>query len=148
LERPRYLAGSALLALKEHRLEDALSFAEEARQYVEERKMAHLAPFIALVLGQVHAKRNEPAEALEHFERAARLAGPLGFRPVRWQALDGMGRAMAALEKRAETQAAHQQALEIIDEIGGEIQDASLRDRYLKSARSQVMNNSDDLPKV
>jgi class 3 adenylate cyclase/tetratricopeptide (TPR) repeat protein len=148
LERPRYLAGSALLALKEHRLEDALRFAEEARQYVEERKMAHLAPFIALVLGQVHAKRNEPAVALDHFERAARLAGPLGFRPVRWQALDGMGRAMAALGKRAEAQAAHQQALEIIGEIGGEIQDPALRDRYLKSARSQVRNNPDNLPQV
>jgi hypothetical protein len=53
------------------------------------------------------------------------------------------------LGKRAEeSQAARQQALEIIDEIGGEIQDASLRDRYLKSARSQVRNNPDDLPRV
>jgi predicted ATPase/class 3 adenylate cyclase len=134
VERPRYLIGSAQLAMLRKDLDLALELAEEARSYAQERQMRHLYAFIDIHLGQVYAVRGEGERALAHFQQAETIAGEFRFRPLVWQARAGTARVLDTLGRTEEAQALRKSAQEIIEEIAAEIQDERLRRGYLQSA--------------
>ena len=67
LEKPRYLAGAALLASRQGRQTEALKLAEEACVYAEERGMRNLYPLMRLASGKVQAGCGHHEAALHQF---------------------------------------------------------------------------------
>jgi tetratricopeptide (TPR) repeat protein len=138
VERPRYLAGLALVALARGQFDQALQSVEEARDYAEERGMRYIDPLIALAAGKIRAAMGASQEALAEFERAESLAVELGMRPVIWQSQLGAAQAMAATGRVEEAQAKRQAARAVVDEIAAAFQDEQLRARYLKNVRTKI----------
>ncbi len=138
LERPRYLAGLAQLALVRGNTEEALHQAEEALGYAEERGMRHLYPLLALVAGRVLAARGEAGQALSQFERAEQLALEMKMRPVVWQAQVGAAQVLSATGHQQEAGASLEKAREMIQEIAGLFQEETLRAGFLESKHEQT----------
>jgi tetratricopeptide (TPR) repeat protein len=133
LERPRNLAGAALLASVKGDSREATRLAEEARGYAQERGMRHLYPLTDLIRGKVLVAAGEIDRGLDVLEQAEAEALELGMRPVVWQAraaaaniLEESGRREEAAEKRI---GARSMALEIADLF----KDQDLRAAYLEN---------------
>jgi ATP/maltotriose-dependent transcriptional regulator MalT len=130
LERPRHLAGLALLMLERGDLDDAERLADEACAYVQEREMRYCYPLVHWVNGQVQTSAGNHVGALEQFDVAERWAFELGFRPLLWQTKVAVARSLAAL---GQSEAAGQELAEarvIIDKIADLFQDTGLRQAY------------------
>lgn len=131
VERPRHMAGSALLASKQGRRDDALMWVEEACAYTEKREMHHMYPLVRLTSGRIHAAFGEHGHALSQLAIAENFAERLQMRPLLWQtqaaaasSLDALGRHQEAAQKRQAAQA-------VIQEIAGFFHDDTLRQAYL-----------------
>ncbi len=138
VERPRYLAGSALLALLRGQPEQALKLAGEGRDFAKKHKMRHTYPLIALVRGQICAALGESQDALREFEQAERLAGEMNMLPILWQARAFAAGALQAAGRPAEAQVKRQEARAVIESIGDKFQDEQLRQSFLSGALQKV----------
>jgi class 3 adenylate cyclase/tetratricopeptide (TPR) repeat protein len=134
IERPRYLLGSALVALARGQLEHAQQLAAEARSYIEERRMRHLEPLIALGSAQILAAQGNAEAALAEFKRAEATALGMQMRPIVWQARAGSAGVMAELGRGRESQAERQAARDTVAEIAGMFRDEQLRSDFLRNA--------------
>ena len=140
VERPRLLAGTALLAQARGNLVEACSLVQEAIDFAQERKMRHLVPLLYLILGKIQGDQGEIKKALTHFSTSETAALEMGMRPIIWQAraatadlLQAKGDNAGAAEKRIEAQA-------MVEEIAGLFTDQALREAYLQSARRKLKN--------
>lgn len=136
--RPQALLGSAFVALARHDAKAATAWIEEARQYVEERRMQHFYPPLALAEAFVRASTGDSSTALKQFNRAEQLALQMGMRPVVLQARAGQAQVLAAMGRTAEAAAALQGARAMIDEIAGLFKDSKLRELFLASANRKL----------
>ena len=138
LERPRNLAGAALLACARGELDEALRRAEEARAFAEERQMRYLYPLTSLVRGKVLLARGEIEASLENLERAEEEARSLGMRPYVWQAQVAAAEALeaAGLVEQAESRRA--QAKAMAEEIAGLFEDQELREAYRRNVLAKI----------
>jgi len=131
LEKPRLLAGTALLALARGELDKAIQNAESALTMARQKNMQNILPLTYSTMGKVLAAQGEVEGALQAFEQAESAALKLGMRPVVWESrlaaaelLEQAGRGEEAQQKRAEGKAT-------IDEIAGLLQDETLREAYV-----------------
>jgi tetratricopeptide (TPR) repeat protein len=138
IERPRYLLGSALVALARGQLDTALRLAGEARRFAEERGLQFDEPLIALGRAKILAARGEAERSLAEFERAEALAQEMGMRPIIWQARAGAAGALARLGQEEEAQARRDAAGEMVAEIAGLFSDEQLRADFLRHARAKA----------
>lgn len=133
-----HLLGAAHVALLQKRFDDAARLAQEARVYVDERKMQQHYADIALVDARVSAARGDTAHALDQFARAEQRASEMKMRPIVWQARAGAAKVLAAMSRTAEADAKRQAARAMIDEIAGLFQDAELRAAFVESAMKKI----------
>ena len=134
LERPRLLVGSGLINLKLGNVERAGQQVAEANAFAMTHGMQFIYPLVAQAAGRVAAARGDQAGALAAFEQAERLAQPLELRPIIWQARAQAARALAALGRLAEAEAQRAAAHRMVDEIGAQLADPDLREKFLQQA--------------
>jgi tetratricopeptide (TPR) repeat protein len=137
VEKPRYLAGSALVASRQGRHDDALVLVEEACRYSEERDMRHMYPLMRLTAGRVHSARGEDKLALAQFTLTETLAAELQMRPLLWQAQQAAADALDALGRPAEATKKRLAAQDVIQEIAGLFHEETLRRAFLAKFESQ-----------
>jgi ATP/maltotriose-dependent transcriptional regulator MalT len=138
LERARLLAGSALLALARDDAEEAARLAAEAEAFAQEKQMRHLFPLIYLTLGLVKRAQGDVEAALAAFARAEEEAQELAMRPTIWRSCLYAAETLEAAGQAGEAQAKRQAAQGMIQEIGGMLNDETLRRAYLESALPQA----------
>jgi tetratricopeptide (TPR) repeat protein len=126
LERPRLLAGRALVALARGEIDMAAGCLQEARQFADERQMLHVLPLVDLVDAQIRAARGDASAALTLFQRSAQGAGRLHARGLVWRAHAGAARMLTSLGRPAEADEEMARAHAMIDEIASLFADASL----------------------
>ncbi|MBZ0299660.1 MAG: AAA family ATPase [Anaerolineae bacterium] len=138
INRSRFLAGSALVALHRNQVNEALRLVSEARAFVEEKRIQYLYPETYFLEGRVHAALGDHEQALVCFDEAETSAKALGARPWLWQAwaaaarsLDALGRADEAVEQRAAAQI-------VVDEIAALLQDEALHSAFVENASQQL----------
>jgi class 3 adenylate cyclase/tetratricopeptide (TPR) repeat protein len=135
LERPRQLAGAALLANAKGDHANAVRRAEEACQEARKSAMRHYSPFTNLILGQVLVAGGNCEAGLAALERAEAQARSLEMRPIQWQANQEMGRALDRLGQADRAEAKRKQAKAVAKEIAGLFKDQELRQAYLENVR-------------
>ena len=138
IERPRYLAGSALLASKQNRHDAALSLADEACAYVDERGMRHLFPQNRYVAGEVRAARGDYEQALDQFSQGETVAIEYQMRPYLWQILNAAARTLDRLGRNDEATEKREQARIVVSEIADLFEDDTLRQAFLAQALSEI----------
>ncbi len=138
LERPRLLAGAALVNLQLGHLGEASAQAREAEAYVTAKGLAFLAPQVAFSSGRVAEAQGQPAEALAHYERAEQWALPLGFRPILWQVRAGAARALAALGHAELAGARRTAARHTVAEISALFVASDLREQFRQQASAAI----------
>ena len=138
LEKPRYLAGAALLASRQGRQAEALKLAEEACIYAEERGMRNLYPLMRLTSGKVQAAGGHHEAALQQFAISAQRAEELSMRPILWQAQARSARSLDALNRSAEGAKQRAAALATIDEVTALFDDQTLATEFRAAARARV----------
>jgi class 3 adenylate cyclase/tetratricopeptide (TPR) repeat protein len=138
LERPRLLAGQALLSLTKGNLDQALQFADQAHDYAEEIDLCYILPFTHLTRGKVLAAKGEVDASLAALNTAETMATEMEMRTVLLDALieaavvyDQSGHVDAARQKRDEARA-------VVEDIAGFFEDETLREAYLASAREKI----------
>jgi ATP/maltotriose-dependent transcriptional regulator MalT len=142
IEKPRLLAGAALLALTKGELEEANRRIEEARDYAEERGMRQFYPLIALIQGKVQVACGEIESGLESLDRAVSLAGSLDMRPTVWKAFAAASEALFAAGRDGEAKVKSEAARAVIQEIAGLFKDPDLRAAYLENALGKIRESS------
>jgi tetratricopeptide (TPR) repeat protein len=133
LERPRLLAGSALLALSENDPEGALKLAQEGLHYAQERGMRHMMSLTNRALGMALAALGRHEDALAVLNEAQENARALGMLPELWEAQMA---AAEVLEKVGDFDGAQQkrdQAAAVVNAIAAGFTDETLRAAYLES---------------
>jgi tetratricopeptide (TPR) repeat protein len=135
LERPRHLAGAALLCSARGEHDRACRLAEEARNYAEEHRIRYHLPFTSLIQGKLLAIKGENRRSLDALERAETEALGLGFRSIIWQArlvaadvYNASGEANSATQQRGAAQ-------DMASEIAGLFIDENLRQAYLQTLK-------------
>jgi class 3 adenylate cyclase/tetratricopeptide (TPR) repeat protein len=132
LERPRQLAGAALLSSTKGDHSRAVKRAEEACREAGKSAMRHFTPFTSLVLGQVLVARGDYKAGLAVLEQAEAEARSLGMRPIQFQAYREMGRALDRLGQADDAEAKRSEAMAVKDEIANLFEDQELRQAYLE----------------
>ena len=138
MQKPRYLVGSALVAVERHRQDEATDFVREAWEYAEERGMKYFYPLIAATNAQVSAAGGKAERAMEQFARAEALAIAMQMRPLVWQARAGAARVLYASGHASEAEAKRHAAAETIHEIAGLLEDENLSATFVESATSKL----------
>ena len=138
IERPRHLAGAALLASQRGKHAEALNLAEEACGYAEERSMRNLVPLMRLTLGKVQAAAGYHEAALQQFAIGAERARELSMRPVLWQAQLAAARSLDALDRSDEARIQQVAAIATIDEITTMFRDQTLATEFRTAALARV----------
>jgi tetratricopeptide (TPR) repeat protein len=142
IERPRHLAGAALLACSQGDLQKALNLADEGRAYAEERQLRQHYPLTALTQGKVRAAAGQHEQALPVFEQAIREAQAMQMRPILWQANAAAAQALLVTGRRQDAWQAWAAAKEVVGEIGNLFQDVELRQAYLASVQASIIRSS------
>jgi ATP/maltotriose-dependent transcriptional regulator MalT len=138
MNKPRFLLGSALVALARQQLDEATRLVMEARQYVEERSMKYFYPAVAITEAQISLARGNFDNALAQFKNTEVLAQSMLMRPAIWQARAGAAQALSALGRSDEAAELQHDALAMIDEIAGLFSDDTLRTLYLKNVTCKI----------
>ena len=138
LNRPRYLLGLAYVALAREQFDEAGRLVGEARQYVMERGMKHLAPETALAEARVAEARGDWDGALEQYAQAEAGALPMTLRPVVWQARAGAAKVLRMQSRKGEAEAKRDAAHAAVDEIAALFTDDNLRSPFVASARRKI----------
>ncbi|MEZ4768869.1 MAG: adenylate/guanylate cyclase domain-containing protein [Caldilineales bacterium] len=140
IERPRYLAGAALLASRQGRQAEALQLAEEACVYAEERGMRNLYPLMRLASGRAQAARGHHQAALAQFTISAQRAQDLSMRPILWQAQAGSAASLNALNRPDDAAVHRSAALSTIDEITALFADQTLAAEFRAAAAARAVS--------
>lgn len=138
LERPRHLAGAALVAMHAGDFEEAVRLAKEGQEFAETAGLRNQLPFSLLVLGRILLSSGAPDASLEVLEQSAALAQELGMRPILWQAHAAAAQALAASGNAPEMERRQAAARDVILEIAGEFETQELRDAYLRSNLAKI----------
>jgi tetratricopeptide (TPR) repeat protein len=138
LERPRNLAGAALLACARGEFDEAVRLAEEARADAEEHGLRHLYPLTALIRGKVFAARGDHNEAFASLELAEQEAQELGMRPLVWQARAAAADVLTALGQASQAEEKRQAAQAMVGEIANLFEAQDLRAAFLQNALSKI----------
>lgn len=138
LYKPRYLVGSALIALHKRDFETAEKQLEQARAFSEERGMKHMYPEIALAAAQLDVALGNLDHALEQYARAETQATAMQMRPAIWRARAGAAHVFAAQGKTAQAEDKDKSARAMIQEIADLFTDQGLREMFTTSAISKV----------
>lgn len=139
LNKPRFLCGSALVALKRGQQQEAERLAQEAQQFTEERQMRHLYPLVYLVSGNVALASGDAQAALDVLSEGEARAVRMQARPAIWQTQAAIAQALDALGKREEANKKREQARAVTEEIASKINDEHFRELYLQNAQRQLM---------
>ena len=137
MERPRYLAGAALVSARRGDQAEAVRLAEEACALVEQYAMRHRAPLVRLSYGRVLAAGGAHEAALAQFEIAATAAAALGMAPLRRQAQAATSTSLRALGRDAEAGQQQAAAEATAEGIAARMSDESLRREYLSAGAGQ-----------
>jgi tetratricopeptide (TPR) repeat protein len=148
LNRPRFLIGSALVALARNQVDEAAGLVDEARTFAEERAMKHLYPLVALAEAQVRAACGDAQRALENFARAEALALELQMRPLVGLARVEAAKIMSALGRESDAEAKWQGARAMIEEIANLFEDAAMRALYVENASGKIMLQTSEVLKT
>jgi class 3 adenylate cyclase/tetratricopeptide (TPR) repeat protein len=138
LQKPRFLAGSALVVAERNQQDKAADFLHGAWGYIEERHMKHFYPLIAVIDARVSAAEENLERALEQFARAEALAIAMQMWPLVWQARIGAAQMLSALGRVSEADTKRHAAAETIDRIVGLFEDENLRAAFVESATSKL----------
>jgi class 3 adenylate cyclase/tetratricopeptide (TPR) repeat protein len=138
IERPRHLGGTALLACTQGELEEAVSLADEAREYAEARQLRQHYPLTALIQGKVRAAAGQSERALAALDQAVLEAETLRMRPILWQAHTAAAEVLEAAGRLPEAEAKRAQARGVVAEIGDLIHDRKLRTAFLGNALEKI----------
>jgi tetratricopeptide (TPR) repeat protein len=141
MEKPRHLAGMALLHSLRGEGEPAERLAREACDFSEQHGLRHLYPLARLTYGRVLAAAGRHEEALVEFAAAEATAREMGQRPLLWQTHAAAGRSLLALGRDAEAAHKQRQTRAVVDEIGDLFTDEALRRAFRESAerRSRLL---------
>ena len=134
INRPRFLLGSARVAMKHDQLEEALDHVGQARDFALERQMQYFYPEIYLTAGQARAARGEDEQALEQLEQAERYAAQMGMRPALWHAQAEAAQVLERLGWLDEARAKREAARAVVDEIAALLTDETRRTALLEQA--------------
>ncbi|WP_329389454.1 tetratricopeptide repeat protein [Streptomyces sp. NBC_01351] len=100
------------------RTDDALVFLGQVFDLLSAVTRPEPAGLAHLVAGAVHLDRGEPARALDHHGKALEIAAAIDHRCNQAFALDGIGRALAALGRADEAAAHWRRALDLFTRMG------------------------------
>jgi tetratricopeptide (TPR) repeat protein len=134
VQRPRTLAGAALVALAQGRVDDAEGHVDEATRYAEEHHMRHMYPLVYYARGEVSLARADHAGAYGWFSLAEREAAVMDMRPVLWQTQAGAAHALDALGRHDEATTKRTQATDTIGSISALFKDQTLCAFFTDSA--------------
>jgi class 3 adenylate cyclase/tetratricopeptide (TPR) repeat protein len=138
VEKPRLLAGSALLALTRGESDEASRLAEEALAFAQEKEMRHMYPLTHLTIGKVQASQGEVDAALASFGRAEEKAMALNMRPYVWRSQVAAAESLELAGRTEEAQVKRDSARAMVQDISGMFTDEELRSTYLTSALDKV----------
>jgi hypothetical protein len=138
LEKPRHLAGMAMVLLGEGDVTGAMAMADEARRFVEERHMRHHYPMVNLVRGRVFAAAGLHADALEALDVAERSAVALRMRALLWRIQVASAQSLAALGEADAAEAKLDQARETVAEIAGLMDERETRASYQRRMAEEL----------
>ena len=134
LARPQLLVGSALVALGEGRLVDAIKSIEDARAMVNERAMKYYYPLIDLAQGMLHSTSKEHDEALEAFAKSEQMALEMGMRPLALRAQAGIVAELVAAGRESEAEATRERARQTMQEVVAGLSRDDVREQFMASA--------------
>lgn len=132
-ERPRLLAGSAIVRVARGDVDGAAGRVREARAYAEQHGLRHFMPFIALAEAQVAFAGRDVVRALDRFAEAERQAAQMGARLLLWQSRSGAAQVLEMAGRHEEAEERRRQALQVIDEMASLFRDQELRTAFLES---------------
>jgi class 3 adenylate cyclase/tetratricopeptide (TPR) repeat protein len=138
LEKARFLAGSALLALAQGRADEAAGLAEQARTFAEEHGTRQYIPLIEFVAGEAAVVLGDLDGALQTFAVAEARASAMQMRPILWQAQASAARVLWQRERPGEARAKLEAARATIDEIAALFGDVELRRLFADTAAAKV----------
>jgi class 3 adenylate cyclase/tetratricopeptide (TPR) repeat protein len=138
LERPRHLAGAALLASTNGEHDTAARLAKEGRAYAAEREMRYLYPFTDLIIGKVLVAQGKSEGGFEYLEQAELEALDLGMRPIIWQARAESVDALTALGRLEQAETKRAAAKAMVVEIANLFEDRNLREAFLRNALGKI----------
>jgi tetratricopeptide (TPR) repeat protein len=137
-QRPRLLAGAALVALEKNRLDEAEQLLGEARQYAEERRMKFDYPLINIAEAQLSAARGDIESALNRYREAVSLAQEMKMLPSVLQARLGAAAVLAGCGQTSEAAEVRRDAQSTINEIAGLFKNDEYRKMYVESAGAKL----------
>jgi class 3 adenylate cyclase/tetratricopeptide (TPR) repeat protein len=138
LQRPRHLAGSAMVQLAHGNHLEARRLAEEACIYAETYGMRNFYPLLRLTLGRVLAAGGLHEAALAEYESAGHEARVLSFLPILWQTRAAASRSLHTLGRKNEAEAAAAEARDITEVIAAMFADDELRQAYRESVSRRL----------
>ncbi len=136
--RPRSLCGMASALLAAGKLDQAVPYLREAREFIQAHGIQNLEPPVALTEAQVSAAQGETERALKEYARAEFYGLEIGLLPYVWQARAGAARLLEALGRTAEAADKRAGAQAVIDERAARLNDLELRDLFVAAAQSQL----------
>jgi class 3 adenylate cyclase/tetratricopeptide (TPR) repeat protein len=144
VEKPRYLAGMALLHSSRGEDEPAERLAREAFAFAEQYGLRHLVPPVRLTAGRVLAAAGRHEEALVQFAIAEEAARDMEQRPLLWQTLAAAGRSLTALGRNLEAADKEDQTRAVLNDIAGLFEDEEMRAAFRESAERRQRSMAQD----
>jgi len=139
MERPRYLAGAALVSAHRGDHAEALRQAEEACAFVEQYSIRHRVPLVRLSTGLVLAAGGAHEKALAQFAAAEAAAAAMGMDPLRRQLQAATAISLRALGRNAEAEQQQAAARATANAIAARIGDETLRREYLSAIEGRQL---------
>jgi len=138
LIRPRVLLGAATVALNRGDTDSAENYVASADEFVEERSMAHMRPFVALTRGDIKAQMGAREEALQAYDNSIELARALHFLPTVWRAHAGAAAVHSASGDKRKAENRRESAAETIREIAARFEDSDLGERFAEESLAEL----------
>jgi len=139
-QRPRLLAGAALVAMERNRLDEAATLVGEARQYAEERRMKFDYPLVNIVEARVSAAHGDTETALKRYREAIGQALEMKMLPSVLQARLGAAALLASCGQLSEAAELRREAQSTIDQIARLFKSEEYRKMYVESAGEKLAN--------
>ncbi len=138
VQRPRLLAGAALVALAKNRVDEAAKLVGEARHYAEERRMKSDYPLVSIVDAKVSAARGDTEAALRLYREAVSLALEMKMLPIALQARLGALAVLADCGQLSEAAQLRHDAQSTIDVMAGSFKSDEYRKMFVESAGEKL----------
>jgi tetratricopeptide (TPR) repeat protein len=138
IERPRALAGSALVCLGRGDIDGAADQVAEAVRFADERGMRHFDPLLTFVDGQIVFVSGDYPGALERFEAAEGQAARMGMRPLIAQSLEAQVMVLNLLGRAEEARVRADRARTLVDEMQAAIHDQEMLGSFQQARGAAV----------